>query len=124
MIIYVSGPMTGIEDYNRPMFNIVSAYLEAFGHQVINPAVPDLEIPDDAPHHVWMRRALGLLLNAEAIYMLPGWYRSKGAVVEYLVARSCGMAVVGYASGASKRITVGVGKGPVEVLEFYDNLRS
>lgn len=95
MIIYVSGPMTGIEDYNRPMFNKVSAELEALGHQVINPAVPDLEIPDDAPHHMWMRRALGLLLNAEAIFLMPGWHRSRGACMELSVAQICGMEVLG-----------------------------
>ena len=38
MNIYISGPMTGIADDNRPAFNRVAAKLRAMGHNCENPA--------------------------------------------------------------------------------------
>ena len=39
MKLHLSGPMTGLEDFNRPEFNRVAEVLQAMGHDVFNPAV-------------------------------------------------------------------------------------
>lgn len=58
--IYLSGPMTGLPDYNYPAFNAEAARLRALGYTVENPA----ENPP-VPGHVWelyMRAAIHKLL--------------------------------------------------------------
>ena len=37
-IVYISGPMTGIAEYNFPLFNRVAAQFRADGYSVLNPA--------------------------------------------------------------------------------------
>ena len=40
MKIYIAGPMTGYENYNRPMFNAVAQQMLSGGHVALNPATP------------------------------------------------------------------------------------
>ena len=40
--VYLSGPMTGLPDFNRPAFHAAAAALRAQGYVVINPAEVDL----------------------------------------------------------------------------------
>ena len=42
-IIYVAGPISGIKDHNRPLFNMAAAELADQGHSVLNPAI----LPED-----------------------------------------------------------------------------
>lgn len=80
MKIYVAGPMTGLPDFNYPAFHAAAAALRAVGHQVENPA----ENPDPACKSWagYMRMALAQLVTCDAIYLLKGWERSKGANIE------------------------------------------
>ena len=89
MKIYVSGPMTGYADYNCPAFNRVAANLRAQGFEVINPA----EINDGSTgtYDQWMREDIRLLLDCDAIYLLNGWEKSRGAGVEARVAKVIGL---------------------------------
>jgi len=84
MKIYVAGPMTGIEELNFPAFNAETARLRALGHEVINPA----EVNPD-PKADWtdcMVMDIRELLTCEAIVLLPGWEKSKGARIEHAIA--------------------------------------
>lgn len=96
--IYIAGPMSGVENLNFPAFNAEAARLRALGHAVINPA----EINGDDPDAVaamstaglaqhWrncMRADITALMTCDAISILPGWERSKGAAIEHYIARS------------------------------------
>lgn len=84
MKIYISGPMTGYPEYNCPAFNAKAAELRAQGHEVINPA----EINDGTKgtYPQWMREDIRLLIDCEAIYLLKGWEKSRGARLELDVA--------------------------------------
>ncbi|ALY08894.1 deoxycytidylate deaminase [Arthrobacter phage Galaxy] len=85
-VLYVAGPMTGLPDFNYPAFHSAAARLRRAGFEVLNPA--ENKPPCEDPGWVdWMRAALGQLLKADGVALLPGWRTSKGATVERMVAR-------------------------------------
>ncbi|AIY32520.1 hypothetical protein PBI_LUCKY2013_159 [Mycobacterium phage Lucky2013] len=92
---YVSGPMSGLEDFNHPAFNAKAAELRAAGEEVINPAEFDAEIGPDQSWDTYLRRDLILLAqHCNKIVLLPGWQSSIGARLELHVAEQLGMTVV------------------------------
>ncbi len=89
--IYVAGPMTGLPDLNFPAFNAAAAELRAEGWHVENPA--EHGIVDGAQWSDYMHTDLQQLSTCCAIYLLPGWSKSRGATLEAHVAQALGMAV-------------------------------
>lgn len=85
MKVYISGPMTGIPHYNRGAFLFAEFILRAEGYEVVNPW--RLGEVEGWGHFDYMRRDLAALADCDGIYMLPGWWRSRGAKVEWFVAR-------------------------------------
>lgn len=89
MKIYISGPMTGYPEYNLPAFSSAHAMLTMKGLTAVNPGAPGV-----IEGHTWrdyMRDALHLLTDCDAMCMLPGWSISKGATIEHLVGETLGM---------------------------------
>lgn len=112
MKIYVAGPMRGIPEFNFPKFNRVTKALRAMGHEVFNPAERDIErhggvdiskgnaAGDETvavkEHGFSLRVALGedlawICAEADAVALLPGWQRSKGAKAEKATAEALGL---------------------------------
>ena len=103
MRIYLAGPMTGIPDHNYPLFDHVTEQLQAEGHEVFNPAdltrmfygslQTFLELSADerlnAVKVLLAKELTWIALNAEAVYLLPGWEDSYGARAEYALAAAC-----------------------------------
>lgn len=89
--------MTGLPDFNHATFNAAAAALRAQGRTVINPA--DHGVVPGAAWEDYVRADLALLAGCEIIYLLPGWSRSRGAMLEHHVARTLGMPVE-FADGA------------------------
>jgi hypothetical protein len=121
--VYISGPMTGQPFFNSPMFHQAEAYLRREHNVsiVFNPARADEERAKmkfmhkcptgsqselkEAYPEFDLRRALAvdlsfILLEAEAILMLPGWEGSHGARAEHYLARALGLKV-GFFSSTS-----------------------
>ncbi|MGL6378234.1 DUF4406 domain-containing protein [Aeromonas hydrophila] len=73
--VYVAGPMTGLPEFNRPAFFAAEAHLKSLGAQVMNPAI----LPDGWSHEAYMRIAIPMLMECEAVAFLPGWQYSCGA---------------------------------------------
>src|SRR5271167_1909008 len=114
MRIYIAGPMRGIENFNFPAFHKAAAELRALGHEVFNPAEKDIEKygykllnsagdENEASSQVGfsLRDALAMDLewicqHADAIALLPGWRKSKGATAEHATAVALGHTIIEY----------------------------
>ena len=98
MKIYVAGPMTGLPEFNYPAFFAAGEKLREMGFEPVLPtATTDHIAPTEAkakPWNFYVREALKILLECDGIYRLDGWENSKGAVLEYEVAKALGMEVV------------------------------
>lgn len=90
--VYVSGPMTGLPEFNFPAFHAAAEALRELGHEVVNPA--DAGVGGGLSYEDYLRRDLHDLLGCNAICMLPGWEASKGARVEEHMARALGFTFV------------------------------
>ncbi|HRW03436.1 MAG TPA: DUF4406 domain-containing protein, partial [Tetrasphaera sp.] len=91
--VYLSGPMTGLPDFNRPAFHAAAAALRAQGYVVINPA--EVDLGPDATWADYMRVHLAeIARRVTQVFVLPGWESSRGAQLEVHVARSLGLPVV------------------------------
>lgn len=92
LALYLAGPMTGLPDFNYPAFFVAADALRQAGYVVLNPA-------EIGVHPTWtwtdyMRAGLETLTTyAEAIAVLPGWERSRGARIEVRIARKFGLRV-------------------------------
>ncbi len=92
MRLYLSGPMTGHEDWNYPAFNATAARLRAAGHEVFNPAEND-NGSAGKPREFYLRLDVEAVSKSDALAVLPGWERSEGANLEVHIARHLAMPV-------------------------------
>lgn len=91
LIVYISGAMSGIKDYNYPLFFQTEEELNKRGVKAINPA--RLGYVDEYSWNDYLRRDIKALMDADAILMLKGWGKSKGASLEKYIAEEIGMQV-------------------------------
>lgn len=103
MKVYLAGPMRGKPYYNFPAFDEAAKRFESEGHEVWNPAqldrdngfdamiLPDNynwnEIPEGFDFRACVRRDIDAILECDAVYLLNGWSKSKGAIAEWAIAR-------------------------------------
>ena len=90
--VYVSGPMTGMPDLNFPAFRAASRKLRDLGFRVVNPA--DSTANEGKTWAECLTNDLRNLLACDAVVLLPGWSKSKGARLERSVAQRVEMPVV------------------------------
>lgn len=86
--IYISGPITGIDDY-MTKFAIIENDLKWDGYEsVVNPAKVNANLPKDFTHEDYMRVSFAELECCDAIFMMRGWENSKGAQMEHTYAKN------------------------------------
>ena len=93
MKVYISGPISGLPletVYNN--FTNAEVRLLEQGYEVVNPLNNGL--PRESTWNEHMRADLKLLLDCDAIYMLNGWERSKGARIEFNIAVSLNYIII------------------------------
>ena len=101
MKVYLSGPMRGIEDFNREEFAKATRWLQARGHKVFNPRemdTPDTEErykrdPLGVARECFLRETHYICTEAEAVVCLSGWQESRGARAERALAEAIGLKV-------------------------------
>lgn len=113
--IYLAGPMTGQPYFNFPAFFEAAKVLRDMGHEVFSPAEHDQErggdfwkncptgsheelVATNTPQINYkdcMRIDVNWIIDhAEAIALLPGWEKSKGARAEKALAECLGLEVI------------------------------
>lgn len=88
MRVYLSGPMTGIEDLNRKAFEDAEKKLRLANCCVVNPH--KIESAEDT-YESHLASDIRELTWCDAIYLIPGWESSRGALVEFAVAQVLGL---------------------------------
>lgn len=92
MKVYISGKISNLP-YQQAKEKFIKAefILHRKGYKTINPV---RIIHPDTPRHVAMKGCLLQLLDCDAIYMLSDWEQSPGAILEYEVAKQCGLRII------------------------------
>ena len=85
--------MSGLPDLNYPAFHAKAAELRAAGHHVENPA--ENPAPPCGSWQGYMRLAIAQLVTCDAIHLLPGWEKSRGARVEFNLANELSLRIEG-----------------------------
>jgi hypothetical protein len=93
--LYLSGPMTGVENFNHELFNRVAAEFRMVGFEVCSPS-EFFDGDTTREREDYMREAFKYLLEADTVVILPGWEQSKGARIEITVAQELGLNLVEY----------------------------
>lgn len=86
-MIYLSGPMTGLPDFNRPLFTIAANSLRLQKHRVLSPHELGVKGPWE---HCMKHDLLAMLTFCNKIALLPGWEKSRGCKLEISVASVLG----------------------------------
>ena len=95
MRIYLSGPITGQQNYRR-VFREAQSILESLGHDdIVNPAelcsVVNVEKMD---YEQLMNICIDLLTTCDVLILLPGWEKSHGCGREWGIAHENDMIIM------------------------------
>ncbi len=99
-VVYIAGPMRGYPEHNIPLFRNTARTLRRLGIHCVSPVeVGEMwagKETDQSQHppEAWVTADLRVLLNCNAIALLPGWEASVGARCEVAVAMTLGFAFV------------------------------
>ena len=93
MKIYISGPITGRDPKEaRETFCWAERIIQRAGHVAVNPT----DLPLGLTWGTYMQIAGAIIGSGEldALYMMEGWRGSRGAVIEWHLARAMGIPVL------------------------------
>jgi len=103
MDLYISGPMTGYPEFNKPAFEEAaeSALKDGRFDVVVNPTA---DRPRGRQWVDYMKADLKELLDCNAIAMLKGSKKSKGARLEFKIAEELGFEIFVFSEGVFKTV--------------------
>ena len=101
--VYISGPMSGIPDLNKPAFDEAKKHLESYRAIVVNPHDVGKEaewhpgfreMSDGEKWEIYLRYDLAAMLMCDMVCALDGWENSRGALLEVNTAKAVGIPVM------------------------------
>lgn len=97
---YLSGPMTGLPDFNFPAFERAALELRRRGVSVLSAHEIDhgetLEERGSQNFETYLKTDLRKMLECDGVILLPGWKTSRGARLEHSVAKTLWMEIREY----------------------------
>lgn len=81
MKVFISGPMRGIKNDNKPALDEAELKLRSYGLDVFNPAW--MLFTSGWNRNDILPIDIAALSKCDAIFQLPGWEKAGGAVLEY-----------------------------------------
>lgn len=97
--VYLCGPMSGIENYNREAFDNARDFLSESGVLVQSPVDLNTDSTGKFPcrgYNEAMKVDIAAMCLCDAVVVLPGWENSQGAALEHFIAVRLGIPVVRY----------------------------
>ena len=97
--IFISGPMTGLPDFNFPRFNLAAKQLADAGIDCVNPVdvckkyKKETVLSDPVKFQEMVNEQQRLERECDAILLLDGWEKSKGVRLELKTALELGMKI-------------------------------
>ena len=91
--IYIAGAITGHDLKERKeTFMRWQKYFEEKGYAVVNP----MELPHnhDKSWESYMKECIVALVDCKSIFLMNGWRKSKGAILEFRIARLLGLKII------------------------------
>jgi len=84
--LYISGPITGLKEGNRPLFDEAKKFLLDNKYEVVSPFDIDATLTSSYDGTYWkiIGKDLEIISTVDGIVLLNGWYRSVGARLEVL----------------------------------------
>lgn len=93
-MIYISGRITKNKNWEK-QFQEAENYLRKLGFmEIVNPLKLESQVTIKKTYANYMRNDIKHLINCDDIYMLRGWWRSKGARLERHIAKVLGLGIV------------------------------
>lgn len=96
-MIYISGRITGNKNFEQDFQKAEEELLEKGYKVIINPLNLDEQVKKEVKNPTYtdyMRQDIEFLILCDEIYMLRGWWRSKGARLERHIAKVLGMKII------------------------------
>lgn len=105
--LYIAGPIANIHNGNREKFQEASLFVKNLGFETVVPFdIPPVEHPGElcpigpiAGEHTapcYIKSDLIEMLKCDGVVFIPGWEYASGAMLEFQVAKGCGMFVFKY----------------------------
>lgn len=89
--VYISGPITGLPMCEvKDNFMKVEKEIKDFGHKPINPLKVS-PFSTRKTYKDYLIDDIEALIRCDAIYLMPGWKKSKGANLEFVIAKELGL---------------------------------
>ena len=78
MRIYISGAITGTDDYTERFERAERKLRERGETEIINPAKVCASLPETLTHEEYMKICLAMLSLCDEVYLIPPWTDSRG----------------------------------------------
>lgn len=91
--VYISGPMSGLPDNNKPAFHLMEHILSQMACTVLSPARYKDRTEELLDYPEQMRRDIRMVCAANKVVVLDQYTGSKGVEVELAVAKAIGLTI-------------------------------